>query len=63
MKHEVCVFKLYKFIASLIIWHDLLNSTRINPIRKHLKDKVMDTAFVLKSFGNLKTFTLEYRSY
>lgn len=52
--------KEYKFICSLIIWHDLLN--RINPVSKNLQDKNMNLLLITKSIQNLKEYISEYRS-
>lgn len=49
----------FKFICSLIIWHDLLN--RINPVSKALQEKSVNISLVLKSIENLKLFLLDYR--
>ncbi|XP_035231722.1 uncharacterized protein LOC118203548, partial [Stegodyphus dumicola] len=50
----------YKFICSLIVWHDLLN--RINPVSKQLQEKGLSVTLALKAISNLKTFIEEYKS-
>lgn len=64
MQHEarsLCAkIKDYKFICSLILWHDLLD--RINPVSKQLQEKGLNVTLDLKAISNLKTFIEEYRS-
>ena len=50
----------FKFICSLVVWHDILN--RINPVSKLLQEKNMNITLVLESIEKLKIYLLEYRS-
>lgn len=55
---SICIMlniKDYKFVCSLIIWHDLLN--RINPISKMLQDPNIIITHALESIQNLNIFS------